>query len=115
MRPRSHVQPPESEKTWTHVKRLAGSHPSITFDSTQLADALILDRPLSRTGRRSARMSIQGSGEHPASPAQWLYGLLRALPGEPCTVATVDANFGASGPHVFAVRCRAVRFRHYRR
>src|ERR1019366_6725668 len=30
----------ESETTWTHVKRLAGSHPSITFDSTQLPDAL---------------------------------------------------------------------------
>jgi hypothetical protein len=30
----------------------------------------------------SARMSIQGSGEHPTFPAQWLYGLLRALPGD---------------------------------
>jgi len=26
--------------------------------------------------------SIQGSGGIPAFPAQWLYGLLRALPGE---------------------------------
>ena len=26
-------------------------------------------------GRRSAHMSIQGSGEHPTFPAQWLYGL----------------------------------------
>src|SRR6266480_7729383 len=25
---------------------------------------------------------IQGSGNTPTSPAQWLYGLLRALPGE---------------------------------
>src|SRR5882724_4214402 len=56
------------------------------------------------TCTESARMSIQGSGEHPTFPAQWLYGLSRALPGEPCTVATVDANIGASGPHVFAVR-----------
>ena len=55
------------------------------------------------------RMSIQGSGEHPASPAQWRYGLLRALPGEPYTVATVDANHGASGPHVFAVRSTRLR------
>ena len=31
---------------------------------------------------RSARMSIQGSGEHPTFPAQWLYGLWRDLPGE---------------------------------
>src|SRR4051812_31309265 len=28
-------------------------------------------------------MSIQGSGEHPTSPAQWLYGLWRDLPGGP--------------------------------
>ena len=26
--------------------------------------------------------SIQGSGEHPTFPAQWLYGLCRALPGD---------------------------------
>lgn len=30
----------ESETTWTHAKPLSGSHPSITFDSTQLPDAL---------------------------------------------------------------------------
>ena len=29
-----------------------------------------------------AHTSIQGSGNTPTSPAQWLYGLLRALPGE---------------------------------
>src|SRR5207248_6933719 len=28
-----------------------------------------------------AHTSIQGSGNTPTSPAQWLYGLLRALPG----------------------------------
>jgi hypothetical protein len=31
---------------------------------------------------RKAHTSIQGSGGSPTSPAQWLYGLLRALPGE---------------------------------
>src|SRR5437764_8829170 len=29
-----------------------------------------------------AHTSIQGSGNTPTSPAQWLYGLYRALPGE---------------------------------
>ena len=29
-----------------------------------------------------AHTSIQGSGNTPTSPAQWLYGVLRALPGE---------------------------------
>ena len=52
--------------------------------------------------------------DHPAFPAQWFYGLLRALPGEPGFVVTiaaqcdalsrVDASVGASGPHGFAVR-----------
>jgi hypothetical protein len=29
------------------------------------------------------------SGEHPAFPAQWFYGLWRALPGEPSSFATI--------------------------
>jgi hypothetical protein len=59
------------------------------------------------------------SGGNPAFPAQWFYGLFRALPGEPGFLATVapeklasqelDASVGASGPHVFAVRISAVR------
>ena len=69
--------------------------------------------------------SIQGSGEHPTFPAQWLYGLWRALPGEPRLCchrryaknrsAQLDASLRASGPHVFAVRSRAARLRHYQR
>jgi hypothetical protein len=34
------ISAPESETLWTHAKRADGSHPSITFDSTQLPDAL---------------------------------------------------------------------------
>ena len=54
--------------------------------------------------------SIQVKRRHPTFPAQWLYGLLRALPGEPYTFATVDANNGASGPHDLAVRFHAARY-----
>ena len=65
-------------------------------------------------------MSIQGSGEHPTSPAQWLYGLSRALPGERlfCLRSALgnrtspkwmDASVAASGPHVFAVRLSRAR------
>jgi hypothetical protein len=32
--------------------------------------------------KRSTHTSIQGSGGNPTFPAQWLYGLLRALPGD---------------------------------
>src|SRR6202051_4380338 len=30
---------------------------------------------------KNTHTSVQGSGEHPTSPAQWLYGLYRAHPG----------------------------------
>ena len=32
--------------------------------------------------QRTRTRAYRSSGEHPAFPAQWLYGLLRALPGE---------------------------------
>ena len=53
------------------------------------------------------------SGNTPAFPAQWLYGLLRALPGERLFChrrstmldsSKLDASTAASGPHDFAVR-----------
>jgi hypothetical protein len=36
--------------------------------------------------------SIQGSGEHPTFPAQWLYGLCRALPGDEFVFASVTGG-----------------------
>ena len=67
--------------------------------------------------------SIQGSGEHPTFPAQWLYGLSRARPGVSGFHAPVASRkpalrpgwafvppqnltptTEASGPHDFAVR-----------
>jgi hypothetical protein len=75
-----------------------------------------------------AHTSIQGSGEHPTFPAQWLYGLYRALPGVsgfPASVASRKPALGpgrafappkdltptseASGPHDFAVRFSTAR------
>src|SRR4051812_1769491 len=59
--------------------------------------------------------AYRSSGEHPAFPAQWLYGLFRDLPGEASSFATVTsrdnpaklgASIGAPGPHVFAVRIK---------
>src|SRR5216117_4008722 len=63
-----------------------------------------------------AHTSIQGSGNTPTSPAQWLYGLLRALPGERAFLppslrgifpAQLSASVAAPGPHDFAVRFRS--------
>ena len=36
--------------------------------------------------------SIQGSGEHPTFPAQWFYGLCRALPGDEFVFASVTGG-----------------------
>src|SRR5256885_16296062 len=63
--------------------------------------------------RKKAHTSIQVSGGSPTSPAQWLYGLLRALPGERAFLppslrgifpAQLSASVAAPGPHDFAVR-----------
>jgi hypothetical protein len=43
-----------------------------------------------------AHTSIQGSGNTPTSPAQWLYGLLRALPGERACLPPSLADCSAS-------------------
>jgi hypothetical protein len=59
------------------------------------------------------------SGNTPAFPAQWLYGLFRALPGdrlschhrprEAFASQELDASVEASGPHDFAVRFSTTR------
>src|SRR4051794_14855659 len=43
---------------------------------------LLHPRSRVRFAQTKLHTSIQGSGNTPAFPAQWLYGLLRALPGE---------------------------------
>src|SRR2546428_10472670 len=43
---------------------------------------LLHPRSRVRFAQTKLHTSIQGSGSIPAFPAQWLYGLLRALPGE---------------------------------
>jgi hypothetical protein len=64
--------------------------------------------------RKHAGGNYRFSRDIPAFPAQWLYGLLRALPGERPFLsplprhhraARIDARVAAPGPHDFAVRC----------
>jgi hypothetical protein len=57
--------------------------------------------------------------DHPAFPAQWFYGLFRALPGDRallppslsrnCVPRKLSASVGAPGPHAFAVRIGVAR------
>jgi hypothetical protein len=72
---------------------------------------------------KSTRVS-QVTPESPGIPRAMVYGLYRALPGEPGFLATVtpeklasqelDTSVGVSGPHDFAVRLSAVRYRRIR-
>jgi hypothetical protein len=65
------------------------------------------------------RVVTTGPPEHPAFPAQWLYGLFRALPSDRAflppsplrslLLKDLNASVGASGPHGFAVRSNTVR------
>jgi hypothetical protein len=84
---------------------------------------LLHPRSRVRFAQTKVHTSIQGSGSIPAFPAQWLYGLLRALPGERLfclrrradTSAQLNASTAAPEPHDFAVRFRRVRLsRHLR-
>src|ERR1700730_4681033 len=77
---------------------------------------------------KKTHTSIQGSGEHPTFPAQWLYGLYRAHPGVSGFLAPVASRkpalrpgrafappkdltptIEASDPHDFAVRFSTAR------
>src|SRR6201994_2188316 len=73
-------------------------------------------------GRRPASIVTTGKAERSALPAQWLDGLLRALPGVPGFLAPVanrslcslDPSVGGSGPHGLTVRAAPHALRHDR-
>ena len=80
---------------------------------------LLHPRSRVRFAQTKLHTSIQGSGSIPAFPAQWLYGLLRALPGERLFCLRrpreafaslgLSASTATPEPHDFAVRFRRVR------
>src|SRR6188768_2537884 len=80
---------------------------------------LLHPRSRVRFAHNELHTSIQGSRSIPAFPAQWLYGLLRALPGERLFCLRYpkeafasperDASTATSEPHDFAVRWSCTR------
>src|SRR6478672_196650 len=76
MRPRfaSNLRPPESEG--------AGN-----------AGCALRPRSRVQCAQESAHTSIQGSGGNPTFPAQWLYGLYRALPGDEFILSPSPADY----------------------
>ena len=126
--------------TLWELRLISTSRYASAFSRHDVARGLLIVVPRKR-GSRECRMraapavscanwekrphtSIQGSGEHPTFPAQWLYGLSRAHPGElgPLLPPSPHGNrhlgpvgpsappqdltptTEASGPHAFAVR-----------
>src|SRR5215212_1034500 len=91
--------------------------PSSKTEGAGKTGCLLHPRSRVRFAQTKLHTSIQGSGSIPAFPAQWLYGLLRALPGERLfclrrradTSAQLNASTAAPEPHDFTVRVRRVR------
>jgi hypothetical protein len=91
--------------------------PSPKTEGAGKTGCLLHPRSRVRFALTKLHTSIQGSWNTPAFPAQWLYGLLRALPGERLfclrrrrdTSRQLSASTAAPKPHDFAVRFRRVR------
>src|SRR5437868_14786572 len=89
--------PGRQRRLWTHLRVLAARCARSFADRFALensegaGNAGCALHPRSHVHRalKNAHMSIQGSGEHPTFPAQWLYGLWRDLPGRAVLVVTV--------------------------
>src|SRR4051795_10953349 len=124
--------PGRQRRLWTHLRVLAARCARSFADRFALensegagnAGCALHPRSHVHRAQESAHMSIQGSGEHPTSPAQWLYGLWRALPGERLfclrsalgnrtSPRSIDASTATSGPHAFAVRVIRNRHAHF--
>src|SRR6267142_6652993 len=97
--------------------RFASSFALFEIEGAGKTGCLLHPRSRVRFAQTKRHTSIQGSGSTPAFPAQWLYGLLRALPGERLfclrrrrdTSRQLSASTAAPEPHDFAVRFRRVR------
>src|SRR5207253_4052076 len=94
--------------------RFASSFALLNLEGAGKTGCLLHPRSRVRFAQTKLHTSIQGSWSIPAFPAQWLYGLLRALPGERLfclrrradTSAQLSASTAAPEPHDFAVRFR---------
>src|SRR3981189_233382 len=95
--------------TWLHSMSILNSRCTFALSRRDAPEVLQIvspqiERAQGRPGARCTRGLACGlhktkctrayrfSGEHPAFPAQWLYGLYRALPGERIRVVTVAAG-----------------------
>ena len=102
-----------------HTSEVCYQLPALQSEGAGKTGCLLHPRSRVRFAQTKMHTSIQGSGSIPAFPAQWLYGLLRALPGERLFCLRrrgrsfaspgLSASTAAPEPHDFAVRVRRVR------
>src|SRR4051812_35545757 len=88
--------------------------PALQVEGAGKTGCLLHPRSRVQFAQTKGHTSIQGSWSIPAFPAQWLYGLLRALPGERLfCLRRHERGFASPGlsastatpePHDFAVR-----------
>ena len=93
--------------------------PALQSEGAGKTGCLLHPRSRVRFAQTNGHTSIQGSWSIPAFPAQWLYGLLRALPGERLFCLRrrgrsfaspgLSASTAAPEPHDFAVRSSRTR------
>ena len=94
----------------SRFNRHAVSGYASAFSRRDASELCVDFHPLKTRGRRESRVraapavsraivigekrtrAYRFSGEHPAFPAQWFYGLLRDLPGEASSLATVTSR-----------------------
>src|SRR6187431_1494325 len=101
--------------------RFASSFALSKIEGAKKTGCLLHPRSRVRFAQTKLHTSIQVSGSIPAFPAQWLYGLLRALPGERLfclrrqrdTSRQLNASTAAPEPHDFTVRLSHTRHVQY--
>src|SRR5258707_8039675 len=91
--------------------------PLLTIEGAGNAGRSMRPQPRVRNKKAHERSHHGHTGNHPAFPAQWFYGLLRALPGDQACLtpsprrksARLDASIGAPERHHLAVRISIIR------
>src|SRR5690242_14731485 len=108
-RPRIHQDTPYSSR---HASRPSFAPKLSLLENRGRREGRVQAAPMARQQQKKLAAVTTGLAEHPAFPAQWLYGLWRALPGARAFLPPLpadhlrklDLSVGRPGPHAFAVR-----------
>ena len=83
----------------TNCPRFASCSPSLRTEGAGKTGCALHPRSRAPLRKKTRTRAYRSSGEHPAFPAQWFYGVLRALPGVRIPLATVVSGLtDGAGP-----------------